>query len=284
VTDDVRIAASLPGHHKTKKLRKRLKVAGCWSLVCLFLWSGVNRWDGSLAGMSDEDIELAADWRGAPGAFVAALVEVRFLDGPEHARSIHDWTEHNPYACMKGKRIAKAKAGAMARWGARENAPSMPRAKAKHATRRIKQCPPTPTQPIPNQEEEHASRPEGAQPVALIPCASGDDFPLTEAHAAEFRTAYPAIDLAGELRAIRAWSISNPSKRKTHGGMLRFVNAWLAKAQNTPARASPVFAKNDRMSGVNALEELKRGLVANRTADGVSEAAPAAATQLTIVR
>ena len=31
---------------------------------------------------------------------------------------------------------------------------------------------------------------------------------------------------------MRGWLLSNPKKRKTAGGMLRFVNSWLAKEQN----------------------------------------------------
>ncbi len=43
---------------------------------------------------------------------------------------------------------------------------------------------------------------------------------------------YPNVDVKQELRAIRAWLDANPAKRKTSGGMKRFVNSWLSKAQN----------------------------------------------------
>lgn len=80
---DARIAVGLPQHPKTKKLIKRLGQAAAWNLVCLILWAASSRSDGDLSGLSDEDIELAADWTGADGAFVAALLEVRFLDGQD---------------------------------------------------------------------------------------------------------------------------------------------------------------------------------------------------------
>ncbi len=67
---DARISTALPSHPKTKKLIRRLGAGAAWHLVCLFLWAAANRSTGNLAGMSDEDVELAIDWGGEPGAFV----------------------------------------------------------------------------------------------------------------------------------------------------------------------------------------------------------------------
>lgn len=118
MADDARISTALPSHPKTKKLRRRLGDGGCWSLVCLFLWTASNRWDGSLADMSDEDIELAADWMGEPGALVKALIEVGFLDGEPGAYMIHDWHDHNPWAASRGQRQQAARDAAARKWGA----------------------------------------------------------------------------------------------------------------------------------------------------------------------
>jgi hypothetical protein len=116
MADDARISTAFPRHPKTVKLQRRLGAAGCWSLVCLFLWVADNRPDGDLSGMSDEDIEIAAGWSGDSNAFVAALVAVSFLDGQDGVYSIHDWVEHNPWAPTWGERVAKAKKAAAARW------------------------------------------------------------------------------------------------------------------------------------------------------------------------
>lgn len=124
---DARISTSLPGHHKTKKLAKRIGPVGCWHLVCLFLWAAANRSDGTLAGMTDEDVELAADWSGDDGAFVAALKTVGFLDGAEGAYAIHDWEDHNPWAAGAEARSAKSKWAALCKQhGRREAAKIMP--------------------------------------------------------------------------------------------------------------------------------------------------------------
>jgi hypothetical protein len=117
MADDVRISVALPRHPKTVKLERRLGAPGFRSLVCLFLWVGENRPEGSLLGMTGEDVEIAADWKGEAGQLVSTLVGVRFLDGQDGDYRIHDWIEHNPWAAGRPARVAAAKVGANARWG-----------------------------------------------------------------------------------------------------------------------------------------------------------------------
>lgn len=50
---------------------------------------------------------------------------------------------------------------------------------------------------------------------------------LTQAKLDEYREAYPTIDVEGELRKARQFVRDAPKKRKTHGGMPRFLTAWL---------------------------------------------------------
>lgn len=119
---DVRIAVGLRNHHKTKKLHRRLGADGVLALVWLLLWAGQNRPDGDLAGMSDEDIELAVDWSGDEGALVSALQEVRFLDGEPGARRIHDWTDHNPWAAGAEARSEKSRWAALCKQRGRAEA------------------------------------------------------------------------------------------------------------------------------------------------------------------
>lgn len=161
MADDVRIATGLRHHRKTKRLRRALGAEGCWSLVCLFLWAGDERWTGDLSGLTDADIEEDADWHGEPGALIAALLEVKFMVGTAGHRQIHDWQEHNPYAASKGARIAKGRAASEARWekerqrqadadsrkassGADGDVTSMQPACPEHATRTREHSPPAP--------------------------------------------------------------------------------------------------------------------------------------------
>ncbi|HBM28040.1 MAG TPA: hypothetical protein DDZ92_03960, partial [Halomonas sp.] len=119
---DARISLELPRHPKTKKLIRRIGEGGAFRLVCLFLWVAGNRSSGDLEGLTDEDIELAVDWTGEPGAFVAALADVGFLDGAEGTRSVHDWAEHNPWAAGAEARSEKSRWAALCKQHGRKSA------------------------------------------------------------------------------------------------------------------------------------------------------------------
>lgn len=43
---------------------------------------------------------------------------------------------------------------------------------------------------------------------------------------------FPAVDVLQELREMKSWLDSNPSRRKTKRGILRFVNSWLSREQD----------------------------------------------------
>lgn len=82
---------------------------------------------------------------------------------------------------------------------------------------------------------ESARTPTPAPPIAVM------DFPvdgktrswdLTQRHLEQFREAFPSLDVGGELRKARLYVTNNPAKRKTAGGMLRFLQAWLERVQN----------------------------------------------------
>lgn len=68
---------------------------------------------------------------------------------------------------------------------------------------------------------------------------TGAGFPVSLAAVEEFSKLYPAVDVKQELRSMKAWAMSNPAKRKTQGGMMRFINSWLSKEQDKGGRAHP---------------------------------------------
>lgn len=275
MNSDARIATSLPSHPKTKRLIRRLGPGAAWHLVCLFLWAAANRSTGDLSGMTDEDIELAVDWTGEPGALVAALVEVRFLDGAEGQREIHGWSEHNPWAAGAQARGAKARWNAIKRhhgeraadaavpeYAAIRHARSMQEAAAQDASSMHAACTqdaarnapspspsPSPIEiPLPVQEtlprpeqisscaeppKTAARAPAAAEDIACeMPAVGGKTVAVTKAQVREWAAAYPGIDVMAELAKARAWLISNPSRGKTPRGIPRYLNAWLARAQD----------------------------------------------------
>jgi len=92
-------------------------------------------------------------------------------------------------------------------------------------------------------ESQSASTPSGI----LIPLVNGSDFEIPMESIAEWRTAYPAVDVEQQLKAVRVWCLSNPTKRKTSSGVGRFINAWLAKEQDKPRGRS--FAEPNHAYG-----------------------------------
>lgn len=82
---------------------------------------------------------------------------------------------------------------------------------------------------------EGASPPKSAAPPAFVfPLNDGSEYGISEADALEFAKLYPAVDVPGAMRKIRAWCIANPTQRKTRRGAMRFVNAWLSREQDNP--------------------------------------------------
>lgn len=59
-----------------------------------------------------------------------------------------------------------------------------------------------------------------------------EEYPVRQSLITEMAELYPSVNLGDEFRAMRAWSLTNQPKRKTLGGMPRFINTWLADKQN----------------------------------------------------
>ena len=61
---------------------------------------------------------------------------------------------------------------------------------------------------------------------------TGDDWEPEPEDILKWQELYPAVHVEQEIRAMTGWLDANPTKRKTARGVKRFVNAWLARAQD----------------------------------------------------
>ena len=111
MNSDFRVDVDFFAHHKTRKLKKRLGSEAVICLMQLWAYAARNRPDGTLCGMGEEDVELAADWDGEDGAFAAALLEIGFLekDTESGELKIHSWAERNSWAAEAGERSDQAR-------------------------------------------------------------------------------------------------------------------------------------------------------------------------------
>lgn len=84
--------------------------------------------------------------------------------------------------------------------------------------------------------DTYCTEPENSAsvPAAVIELILNDKsaYPITQIDIDEWHSLYPAVDVMQELRKMKGWLDSNPTKRKTSRGIKRFVNSWLAKEQD----------------------------------------------------
>lgn len=83
-------------------------------------------------------------------------------------------------------------------------------------------------------EQLHSSSPkvEEAPFISLI-LNDKSNFPVYQKQVNEWEELYPAVNVAQELRNMSGWLNSNPKKRKTKSGILRFINGWLSREQDS---------------------------------------------------
>jgi len=77
----------------------------------------------------------------------------------------------------------------------------------------------------------------------VMPCnGKKQEYPVTQQYVAEMSGLYPGIDIERETFNALAWLKNNPTRRKTHNGMTRFLGNWYNRAQNNlQTRASPMI-------------------------------------------
>lgn len=64
-----------------------------------------------------------------------------------------------------------------------------------------------------------------------LPLNKGE-YAIPLADIAEYSKLYPATNVEQEIRGMRGWLIGSPKNRKTKSGIKKFINGWLARAQD----------------------------------------------------
>jgi hypothetical protein len=82
---------------------------------------------------------------------------------------------------------------------------------------------------IASSDEHHSPPPV---PFITIPLNDKTEFSIFTPMIDEWRNLFPKVDVEQELRNIRAWNLSDPTRRKTKTGILRHITTWMAKEQN----------------------------------------------------
>ncbi|MBI4370400.1 MAG: hypothetical protein HY547_09250 [Elusimicrobia bacterium] len=255
-------------HPKTYELAELLGIEVAQAVGHLhLLWHFALKFspDGRLGKFSDASIARGSKWPGDPQKFAGALKKSGWID---EQKNIHDWMEYaGRYIHERERRrrfnkkqtkIAKHKASHET---SQETSNStVPNLTLPNHTDKNKDSNESLSAPSPNNGSEPESGKERAQEIAVaLPIVGGKEVPVLKAYADEWAKAYPNVNIQQELLKIRAWLVSNPTKRKTQKGLPRFINSWLAREQDRPARAgSHASAVTDSShSGGEKYERLK---------------------------
>lgn len=90
-------------------------------------------------------------------------------------------------------------------------------------------------------EKEKKPKPKVEEPEADVEALflnDGSEWRPTVTKLNELTRLYQGVDVAHEFAMMRAWTIGNPRRRKTKAGVIRFVNAWLGRCQNSAPKTS----------------------------------------------
>lgn len=74
-------------------------------------------------------------------------------------------------------------------------------------------------------------------PIVSLVLNDGSFFDVLSPEVLKWETLYPNVDVKQQLRNMAGWCDSNPTKRKTRGGIKRFITAWLAREQDKGGKA-----------------------------------------------
>ena len=82
-----------------------------------------------------------------------------------------------------------------------------------------------------------ATEPETDQPVIISMVLNDKSYySVNQLQVTQWEELYPAVEVEQQLRNMKGWLESNPKKRKTKAGILKFITGWLAREQDKGGR------------------------------------------------
>jgi len=263
-------------HPKFLRLVRLLSVSPPHAYGLLeFLWAVAYECGNPEIGDS-LDVELAAGWDGESGKLTTALLKcggeghagfIEPIEGEPGRFQIHDLYDHAPDYVKRrmereatrqarGKTLSQVRSeAARKRWSDKEEDATEckrnSRASRQYANGATRARAPAPA-PAPKEDSSEPAQPasEPTATVLVFPTKGQGQWPLCADTLAEFQEAFPRVDVLGEFRKARLWAINNEAKRKTPGGMLRFLQNWLERAVNKGqdgAAAPPPAGKSPKL-------------------------------------
>lgn len=82
---------------------------------------------------------------------------------------------------------------------------------------------------------------ENRSVLVLLPLKDGTDYEITREDVNKYIEAYPDLDVLVQLKRMKVWLESNPTKRKTQRGINKFIVGWLNRQQPTEKKEDFAF-------------------------------------------
>ena len=92
-----------------------------------------------------------------------------------------------------------------------------------------------------SEQTSFASEPDAGLPPLIL--KDGSRFHISENHLNEFMDAYPGVDVRDQIMKMSQWLKTNPTKRKTKNGIMRFINSWIARSEREVVNGSQSSTK-----------------------------------------
>lgn len=91
--------------------------------------------------------------------------------------------------------------------------------------------------------EQTSSAFEQATELPPLILKDGTRFHISENHFKEFSDAYPNVDVKDQIFKMSQWLKTNPTKRKTKNGIMRFINSWIARSEREDSKSVQTSTK-----------------------------------------
>lgn len=250
----------LTTHRKFRRLARALGSAIVARGVLELMWESAYEAGEDYIGTAD-DLAATVGWTEAPETLARALADAGqpesqgFIDpittaeGKPQQYRIHDLWHHAPDYVKKRReremdrrrRTAPDGAETGRHLDSQSGVDRTPSPAPSHA--------PSPA-PAPVQNMFGETAPP---PLLVFPTIGkeGDRWPLTTEFVDELSSLFPGVDVLAEGRKALAWVTADGKRRKTFGGMRRFISGWLTRGVNRgtaarlPERAAPMEPEVD---------------------------------------
>lgn len=98
--------------------------------------------------------------------------------------------------------------------------------------------------PVVNRKKKEKQPEDNSLVVGNVLLNDGTTYGVTEKALSELQSLYPAVNAEQELRNIIGWCNANPKNRKTRSGVMRFINSWFSRTQNSARKGGQQKKQN----------------------------------------